>query len=233
MRTAAILSTLATLGCGTPEPPPNIDPHRGPPLGPGQINQHDASREDVRTREDCSRYSERPDFFGFCLHQVAQRGEGQLGAGQLCEGAGIWDSDCHNAWAIARARPNSDWSKDVLLDACRASDCRFEILDFRPHPDVTEQIRLCSEHAGHFGGDCAAHAMDRWLRANPSESEFTSLKELELFPDRIGHYMGLAVGCFSIGVCGEETDADERCQTTIREISDNPNMCVAMRDRTP
>ncbi len=234
MRTAAILSTLAAIGCGEPEQPPAVVPQTAEARQNthhelGRANTHDPNRYEARTRDDCARYSERPEFFGFCLYRVAQRGEGALGVDHFCDGAGTWETDCRDGWTIARARPDSTWTNEVLLAACGTIDCRFEVLDFRPNPEVTEQVSLCSRHAGRFGGDCAAHAMDRWLKGTPTEQEFSALAELEFFPDRIGHYMGLSVSCFDLGDCGSEGEAADRCKYTVGVSEINPELCRNIR----
>ena len=244
MRTAAILSALAAIGCSAPEPQTAVAPQAGGvpqavvPVAPQQDQPYEVRRVrlpeanpyEARTREDCLRYSGRPEFFGFCLYQVAQRGEGDLGVEHLCEGSASWEIECRDAWTIARARPDTHWTIDVLLSACGTIDCRFEVLDFRPNPSIASQVVLCAEHADRFGGDCAAHGMDRWLRGAPTEQEFSSLRELDLFPDRIGHYMGLSVSCYNVGECGDRTEADERCSLTVTEIAENPELCRAMRE---
>ena len=246
MRTAAILSTLAALGCGEAEQRHTVTPPSRAEAGPTEapqalphevrrVGRPEANSYEARTRNDCMRYSARPDFFGFCLYQVAQRGEGSLGAEHLCEGADTWETDCHDAWTIARARPDTSWTIDALLAACGSIDCRFEVLDFRPHPNITDQIQRCAEHTGRFGGDCAAHGMDRWLKGAPTEEEFNSIRDLEHFPDRIGHYMGLSVGCFNIGECGTGTgtEVDIRCNLTVTESEENPELCRSIRTPAP
>ena len=224
MRATTLLCAFAAIGCSEAQPPA---PAPVPPP-PNQANGH--RNQEPRTREECQRYQYTTDFFGYCLYQVAQRGEGDITAERLCEGAGSWTNECRNAWATARGDKFHRWELEPLLEACTSDDCRFEVLDFRAHPSVSTQIERCRQHTGRFGGDCAAHAMDRWLKASPTLEEVDALAATTLYADRVGYYIALASGCLSLGECRGSEAVTQRCLQVIEDLRrpDN-NLCVQLR----
>jgi len=126
---------------------------------------------------------------------------------------------------------DSVWETAELLKACPADagDCRFEVLDMRPDPDVGKQVQLCFENAGSFSGDCIAHSLERWVRTVPSAEEVARVAQLNVAPDRIGQYIAAIKVCYgTIDACVGTPEVKAECASRIGELERKENICQRM-----
>jgi hypothetical protein len=184
--------------------------------------------EQVNRIQHCAEYAELPEVYGFCLVQIAGLGRGSISADELCLGAGSWEDDCRDSWVASRSSPHSKWDWEVLVAACpkKKPDCRFEVLDSRPHADVTVQMERCFEHAGPFSSDCIAHALARWVRQEPAVEEIERVSQFNIAPDRIGSYLFAIKKCYgTIDTCIGGPKVLEACLSSERERATDSELC--------
>lgn len=236
MRATALCCTLAALGCGSGEPsvsspaPPGPRAHGGPEGPP--LDENGKPIRSLVEESGCNAYRDVPGVFGFCLVQWAGRGQGDGKVDSMCRQAGDWESECRHAWVTSRSNVDSQWSTDELLNACPndAGDCRFEVLDMRPTADAAKQIQLCFENAGNFAGDCIAHALERWVRTQPSPEEIQRVAQVAVAPDRIGQYVAALKVCFgSIDECVGSPSVKGECLSRVPEIERDEAICARLR----
>ena len=189
--------------------------------------------------EQCGRYRELPNVYGYCLTRVAMLGRGEQGgaewselhrsAEEVCGDAGEWERDCRHAWATSRAHLGATdrygnplhtrVPDEVLFEACQDNgDCRFAILDARPSEDVVVQLDRCAEHAGEYDLDCTLHALDRWVRTFPSEEEAKLVSQVEHHPGEVGRYLAILVNCHGVGQCTGSEQAMASCEDAHNDI---------------
>ena len=107
--------------------------------------------------------SDDADLLGYCLYSLAGGFPAKSEMERLCGLAGDWEGDCRHAWVAGRMKDEENYETTELLEICGDnSDCSFEVLDFRPHPDLKEQLERCRRYAGTHHADCAGHAAQRW-----------------------------------------------------------------------
>lgn len=198
-----------------------------------------------RRAADCERYRDLPDVRGYCLMKVAATGQGPEDALQVCGDAGIWESDCRQAWSTSRARGGmtdrhgrwhpSPWTTMDLLTGCGENDdCRFAILDTRPDDDVVQQARLCVEHGGKYRNDCVSHALDRWMRTLPTPEELHRVSSAPNDnPVELGRYLAISVACLEVGGCTGPDDVREACEKSVLSIQADAPFCEDWRTRGP
>jgi len=176
----------------------------------------------------CRDYKDLPDVYGFCLAQVAGRGQGKASADEICRAAGSWEDDCRSSWVASRSGEHSPWDLEVLIESCpkQKADCRFEVLDSRPHRDVMVQIERCFQYAGSFSGDCIAHALDRWVRQRPGVDEIERVAQLNIAPDRVGSYLFAIKSCYgTIDSCIGSPKVKEACINSEKDQRRDPDLC--------
>lgn len=232
MRATALCSAFAAIACGSNEAPETRTVESAPvsmqrPMGPPL----DASGQPIRSIAEasgCASYRELKDVYGFCLVQWAGRGQGDRSVSEMCGGAGSWERECRVAWVTSRSVEDSVWETADLLNACPsdAGDCRFEVLDMRPDPDVGKQIQLCFENAGSFSGDCIAHSLERWVRVVPSAEEVERVAQINVAPDRIGQYIAAIKVCYgTIDACVGAPEVKAECASRIGELERKEDIC--------
>jgi len=227
MRKAILCSTLATLtACAVPEtqPPPSQQASTAPTVP-------------LRRSTDCEFYRDLPDVFGYCLMTVAATDQVPETAQQVCGTAGAWERDCRHAWATARARGGmmdrngqwhpSPWSTQELLTGCGDNeDCRFAILDTRHEDDVLLQLSLCVDHGGKYSHDCSIHALDRWMRTQPSPEEVTRVSSAPTtIPIEVGRYVAISVACMDTVACSGSDEVRSSCQAALVDIRSDAPFC--------
>jgi len=235
MRATALFCAFATLSCSAPNTvpdPPSAPEQRAGPKGPPLDAQGrpKKSYEPTLVRH-CQDYKSLPEVYGFCLSQVAGRGQGKSTADEICRTAGTWEAECRTSWVASRSSEHSPWDLQVLLDACPQDkgDCRFEVLDTRPHRDVMVQIERCFQNARSFSGDCIAHALDRWVRGRPGIEEIQRVSQLNIAPDRVGSYLFAIKACYgTIDTCIGSPKVKEACLNSEKDQGRDPALCARL-----
>lgn len=206
-----------------------VEPKRtgpqGPPLG---VNNHPINTQEPRLVSDCVSYMSMPNIYGYCLVQVAGRGQGMETATDVCGDAGDWETECRMAWVASRSEPHTRWSMEDLLASCpqHVGDCHFEVIDTRWNKDVFVQMDLCFKHARSFTGDCIAHALDRWIREKPSRDEVVRVANTNIAPDRIGHYIAAAYVCHgTIDGCLGGPLVMDSCEFSLKDFKLDSGIC--------
>ena len=236
MRATTLFCTFAALSCRAPDESPEVSttqvqrPQRsqgpkGPPLD--DRGRPKKAHEPTMVKH-CQDYKELPEVYGFCLSQVAGRGQGKATADEICRTAGTWESECRTSWVASRSGEHSPWDLQVLLDACPRDkgDCRFEVLDSRPHQDVMVQVERCFQNARSYSGDCIAHALDRWVRGRPGLAEIERVAQLNIAPDRVGSYLFAIMSCYgTIDACLGSPKVKEACLNSERDQRRDPVLC--------
>ena len=221
-----LLASFATIGCG--EEPPVESPtfsvdatgELGLPPPDGGIPQ-------------CELYKEDPDVYGYCIYKFAGGFPNVDEVERLCPMAGDWEKECRHAWVSGRMNSNSGMDMDYLLKICDGNpDCTFELIDFRPNPDVLIQMDYCIKHVGPYIRDCLGHAMQRWWYTAPSEEEVTRVATAKSpYPDRIAFYVAASVACSGIGSCDGDHAMKNICLKNVENYKKFPNRCPAQEEK--
>jgi hypothetical protein len=180
------------------------------------------------TPEDCRDYASDSTVFEYCLYSIARSYVDAEEADLQCSQAGEWDAECRHNWVSARMKLESGFSTEELVEACDGNDdCTFELLDFRPDPDLETQLKLCFKYAGRFRGDCGGHSVQRWWLTEPDEEEWMRVASLQTpFPEKVGYWLGVAVACEGIGNCaGAHSSVQETCQRHVDTVGRRPDRC--------
>ena len=139
-----------------------------------------------------------------------------------CDDAGTWAEECRIGWVRVRlADPTS--TRDELLPGCGSDEeCRFDVLDARPAPDLLAQLDLCEEHLADTARFCAQHAANRWLASSPDEEErlrvLSATGHDELRHKALGHL----VACEGRGSC---EGLHPGCSTVVAMVAEDPRRC--------
>lgn len=221
-----IVASLTTIGCGEPplsDPPaPVVDANGEFNLPPpdGGIPQ-------------CEAYKESTDVYGYCIYKFAGGFPNVKEVERLCPMAGSWEKECRHAWVSGRMNANSGIEMDFLLNVCDGNpDCTFELIDFRPNPDVVVQMEYCINYVGPYIRDCLGHAMQRWWYTAPSEEEVARVAAVKSpFPDRIAFYVAASVACSGIGTCDGYPKMKSICEKNVENYKKFPNRCPAQVEK--
>lgn len=225
-----IVTPLATIGCGgspavqdTPSlpPPPPIDGElEGLPPPDGGIPQ-------------CEAYKDQKDIYGYCIYKFAGGFPNVQEVERLCPMAGSWEKECRHAWVSGRMNENSGIEMDFLLNVCgKNPDCTFELIDFRPNPDVVIQMNYCIQYVGPYVRDCVGHAMQRWWYSAPDAEEVARVASISSpFPDRIAFYVAASVACSNIGTCDGDNKMKSICLENVKNYKQYPNRCPAQEEK--
>ena len=179
----------------------------------------------------CDHLRGAPEQFGFCRMSVASNIDNNESAEVVCEGTRDWRRRCRQAWAVSRAERRPDVETSTLLAACVGiPDCLFEIIDHRRSDDLFEQLERCEQYAGPFAGDCAVHALDRWIHGSPSLSEINLLNSNRVFPVQAGQYIAAASVCLQLGDCKLAVEEGQAaCERRLAELRQRPTACERLR----
>ena len=168
----------------------------------------------------CEPLSDDADLLGYCLYSLAGGFPAKSEMERLCGLAGDWEGDCRHAWVAGRMKDEENYETTELLEICADnSDCSFEVLDFRPHPDLKEQLERCRRYAGTHHADCAGHAAQRWWGTSPSAEEIAQMGALDqnFYADKVGWWIGVSVQCAGIGTCeGLHPDSAKFCESAVK-----------------
>ncbi len=144
-----------------------------------------------------------------------------------CSQAGDWEGECRHAWVAGRMKEEGA-SLEYLLDICGDNaDCSFEVLDFRPDPDLVVQLSLCRKYTGPHHADCAGHAAQRWWRTSPDEEELLRVGALATdYPDKVGWWVGVSVICENRGNCESGHPQSRKfCESAVKTMTKDPLQC--------
>jgi len=221
-----LIAAFATIGCG--EEPPTESPtfsadatgELGLPPPDGGIPQ-------------CDLYKDDPDVYGYCIYKFAGGFPNVDEVERLCPMAGDWEKECRHAWVSGRMNSNSGMDMDYLLEICDGNpDCTFELIDFRPNPDVLIQMDYCIKHVGPYTRDCLGHAMQRWWYTAPSTEEVARVATAKSpYPDRIAFYVAASVACSGIGSCDGDPTMKNICLKNVENYKKFPNRCPAQEEK--
>jgi hypothetical protein len=144
-----------------------------------------------------------------------------------CPKAGTWEGECRHAWVAGKTHDRRFSTAD-LMRACGANlDCAFETLDMRPDSDVLEQVSLCTAWTGRYGDDCAAHALQRWWRRNPSAADVARVAQARTaHPAPVGQYVALRIACGGVGSCAGDPAVQPICEASLTDLQAHPEKCV-------
>jgi hypothetical protein len=214
---------VTVLGCSSSTPPsdqPKPENAQELPPANGAIPQ-------------CIAYENDPKTFGYCLYKFAGGFPSIQEVDRLCPMAGEWEKDCRHAWVSGRMNSDTGYTTEVLLDVCQKNpDCTFELLDFRPDPDVVKQINYCVEHVGPYTRDCIGHAMQRWWYTKPNAEEVARVAKISTpFPDRVAFYIAASVACSTIGTCDGDVRMTKVCEKTAQHYKQYPKRCPAQEEK--
>ena len=181
----------------------------------------------------CAPYENDAKTYGYCLYKFAGGFPSIQEVDRLCPLAGEWEKDCRHAWVSGRMNSSSEYPTDVLLDVCQKNpDCTFELLDFRPDPDVVKQINYCVAHVGPYTRDCIGHAMQRWWYTKPNAEEVARVAKISTpFPDRVAFYIAASVACSNIGTCEGDVRMTKVCEKTAQHYKQYPKRCPAQEEK--
>ena len=220
-----LFTTLETIGCGEPptEPVtinPNATGEAGLPPPDGGIPQ-------------CEPYKEDEDVYGYCIYKFAGGFPNVDEVERLCPMAGTWEKECRHAWVSGRMNSNSGIEMDFLLEICDGNpDCTFELIDFRPNPDVLVQMEYCIKHVGPYIRDCLGHAMQRWWYTAPDAEEVARVAAVKSpYPDRIAFYVAASVACSNVGSCDGDPTMNSICLKNVANYKKFPNRCPAQEEK--
>ena len=218
-----VLTAFATLSCGeeTAEPLAEGMPFADgiPPL--------------------CQPYEDDAELFGYCLYSLAGGMPSEQEMQRLCALSGDWEGECRHAWVAGRMKED-DVELEYLLDVCGDNpDCSFEVLDFRPDPDIEVQLDRCRRYTGPHHADCAGHALQRWYGQSPDAAEVLRVSQLQTgYPDKVGWWVGVNVECWGLGNCEDATPGTpgnmgnrEYCESAVQTMTENRDQCPARLPR--
>jgi len=180
------------------------------------------------TPEDCRDYASDSTVFEYCLYSIARSYTDAEEADLQCSLAGEWEADCRHNWVSGRMKSESGFSTEELVEACAGNDdCTFELLDFRPDPNLETQLKLCFKYAGRYRGDCGGHASQRWWLTEPDLAEWQRVASLETpFPEKVGYWLGVSVACEGIGDCSlAQSAAQSPCQRQVDTVGRRSDRC--------
>ena len=147
--------------------------------------------------EACRDYLNDSESFAYCMMEQVVFFTSLEDAASHCELAGEGASQCRHRWvSVQRANPDG-YSREELMAFCGDNaDCAFELLEFRPHENMEEQIQLCQAHTAEHVENCVGHAIQAWWLAGVSEESFRSTAEMASpYPEKMGYFLAASVVC--------------------------------------
>lgn len=167
----------------------------------------------------CAPYVASADTLGYCVVKQAGNLPSPMDVARICPLAGALEGECRRSWIMSRADPGYGFPTDTLLDLCADEECRFELLDTRPEPDVVRQLQRCRAAAGRYASDCAVHALERWVQARPGPDELARVREIDTgFPDNLGYALGMVRACQGGPACAGLEAVRAVCDQTVGRV---------------
>lgn len=178
----------------------------------------------------CDAYAAEPDVLAVCVSRRApdhhDRAKAAAWCDQLPSPARV---SCRAGWVqVAATQPQAyPASRDELLAFCDgATDCAFYVLDQRVEGDARAQIEACAAHTGRMAGDCAGHAVERFLRTRPTDDDLRAVLAGPL-PDVLARKIPTYLACTGRTACPDLGAATARCVADLGKPV-NPGVCDDM-----
>ena len=188
--------------------------------------------EEVRAAapEVCRDYLDDSESFAYCMMEQVVYFTALEEAAAHCELAGEGESQCRHRWvSVQRANPDG-YSRDELMAFCGDNaDCAFELLEFRPHEDMQEQISLCQAHTAEHEENCVGHAIQAWWLAGVDDESFRAAAEVASpYPEKMGYFLAASVACSdpAVGDCQwAHTSVVAHCERHQEAMMRKPETC--------
>lgn len=178
----------------------------------------------------CDGYSSEPDVYAVCVSRTVTQQRDLHAAAQACDSLPAPASvSCRAGWVqVAATQPQAyPASRNELLEFCAGStDCAFYVLDQRVDGTALEQIQACSDRTGRMAGDCAGHAVERFLRTRPDDDALRAVLAGPL-SDVLARKIPTYLACSGRTVCPDLGAASARCASDIAKPI-NPGVCEDM-----
>ncbi len=175
----------------------------------------------------CDQYRHNAEAYGYCLYTQAGGFPRPDDVDRLCPLAGEWESQCRHAWVAGRMEDDGQYEMEFLLDMCKGNpDCTFELLDFRPAPEIEVQLERCRKWAGQHADDCTGHAMQRWWQAGVDAEEVARVAAMpNPHPRKVGFWLAAAVQCQGVGACDGASAVQAACEGQVEAFTRKPERC--------
>lgn len=175
----------------------------------------------------CDQYRHNAGAFGYCLYTQAGGFPRPDDVDRLCPLAGEWETQCRHAWVAGRMEEGSGYELEFLLEMCKGNpDCTFELLDFRPAPEIEVQLARCRQWAGVHSDNCTGHAMQRWWQGGVDADEVSRVAAMpNPHPRKAGFWIAAAVQCQGIGSCDGDPAVQAACEGQVEAFTRKPERC--------
>lgn len=171
----------------------------------------------------CAVYSD-PSLRGWCEARAVSAGQAPV---ERCAQAGPYAAHCRTRW-VERAVEDPSWSFETLISACGDSpDCRFVVLDRRPHAELGEQMERCARWAGPYAGSCQIHAAQSFAGSLPDPERVRRALE---HPQRgawrgpLGAALGQLVLCAGAR-CEDFAGSEADCADAVAHLEHRADLC--------
>ena len=181
----------------------------------------------------CAKYKDMGEPYGYCVYKHSGGFRNTKEIDLFCSGAGSWEPECRHAWVSGRMQPSSGFSIEDLLQACGDNpDCTFELIDFRPDPDIVVQIERCTKHVKKHIRDCVGHSMQRWYMSDLTEEDVKHImSQASSVPDKVAYYVAASVQCDGLGSCSGEPYLERLCRKNVKQFKTKPNQCPPKEEK--
>ncbi|MBM74003.1 MAG: hypothetical protein CMK59_01275 [Proteobacteria bacterium] len=180
----------------------------------------------------CAQYSDIAEAYGYCVYKHSGGFRTIDEIELFCSAAGSWEPECRHAWVSGRMQ-KQDFSTQELIKACGSNpDCTFELIDFRPDPDILVQADLCTRHVRKHIRDCVGHAVQRWWMQEPDEEEIARvLAQPTSVPDKFAYYIAALIQCDGVGSCSGEPYVTRLCLKNVKAFKKDPQSCPKREEK--
>ena len=181
----------------------------------------------------CAKYKDLGESYGYCVYKHSGGFRNVKEIDLFCTSAGTWEQECRHAWVSGRMQPSSGFTIEELLQACGDNpDCTFELIDFRPDPDILVQIDRCTKYVKKHIRDCVGHSMQRWYMSDLTADDITHImSQASSVPDKVAYYVAASVQCDGIGSCSGEPYVERLCRKNVKQFKTKPNQCPAKTEK--
>jgi len=175
----------------------------------------------------CRGHADNPAEHGYCLYSKSARLPTIERASDYCEGLGEWNAECRYNWVSSRIKPGTGFDTVQLLEMCGShDDCKFKVIDARPDEDLLVQLSLCVKHVSRYRYDCEMHAVQRWWKQEPSESELNRMLALRRVPSAdLPKYLSFIVQCDGVGNCDGNSKIAKECRRNLSLLKTSKLKC--------
>ena len=184
-----------------------------------------ASCRDAAIDPRCSPYAH-TSTYGWCMADAVHALTDPSRLDAHCAQAAPYTRECRHRF-VARFVPDMRVDRPTLLRWCGdGDDCRLEVIEARPEPDIHPQLQLCDAEAGRFAADCATHALQRWATGTPSTTDIDALVANPVAdPQLVGGWIGAAVACRQVGRCPAHGPTASACAEGASLMQRSPERC--------